>query len=385
MGRWWLSTVAIACVCALVGTPARAAQEAPAGVPAGEDAVKAVSKLFRVFGNRVGRHDKRALDQLSPDATLWLFGTTDPAMLEQQLRLRFQMTIVSVEDVQTHDDGSLTAVVSFAGFVGQKAYQTLMFTLVPAGDSYLITLVDHHEMRFPEEATVAGLSIAFGADGTFSIGETILEASDYLLITVDNQDARSHALALYAAGADRADPASLLAGNAAAPGQQAELATVRLDAGDYAVVDQAQQGLELATLTIATASGAEPSSPAATPGGSTETAEEVNGFPVYPGAELVLTRDVPPCPDDAGGFGICDAMVYAWRTGDAGDVVTAWYEAELAELGWTCGDKAGEHASATLFSYQTTCTNGTLSYQVVFQAAPDETLVMLGIPHGDSE
>jgi hypothetical protein len=127
------------------------------------------------------------------------------------------------------------------------------------------------------------------------------------------------------------------------------------------------------------ASAAGPATAVATP-----SAEDLDGFPIYPGARFVGQEAVPPCEEPASGYAVCDATVYTWRTGHRGDRVVAWYAEDQSGSGWTCGEQAGERADARALFVKTTCRNGEITVVVFIQANGKRTTIRVAVPAIDA-
>src|SRR5437870_1671662 len=67
----------------------------------------------------------------------------------------------------------------------------------------------------------------------------------------------------------------------------------------------------------------------------TPSRQELNGFPVYPGATFIESKTVPTCQDGQySGFSICNVKTYTWQVNATFDDISAFYRQDKSKSGW---------------------------------------------------
>lgn len=110
---------------------------------------------------------------------------------------------------------------------------------------------------------------------------------------------------------------------------------------------------------------------------------DINGFPVYPGAILIETKDYPPCTEGQySGYSICNAKAYTWQINANSDQVSVFYRQDQSKSGWICSGGGGSYDDMNNASGTTTCKKGNLTYGLFTDTKNGVSKIILSIPKG---
>lgn len=112
------------------------------------------------------------------------------------------------------------------------------------------------------------------------------------------------------------------------------------------------------------------------------TSEELNGFPVYPGAKFVEKRVIPftdTCTKDSPAFMMCGSITYSWTSNDA-DKVYDYYKNDPTGTGWKIGGSGGSFTDSQNYGFSAGIKNGNTVYLLNMSAENNKVGFSLAIP-----
>lgn len=222
---------------------AMATPELPAGTPADAATAERVTAAIENVLTCYNTGDFSGMAALFTAAGLLEeFGLTNPHDLEFLLVGGAPIELVSVSDVQVHDDGLLSAVVETA-FVGIQLDRERWF-LVESGEFLLVETTPALPVVAPEGAVTLDVTMV---DNAFELSQDTLPANTPLVFDVTNNGDYPHELILIQM-AQSASPDMLLtgeltfndigiyAGTFAEPGDSAQMVVLGLNPGLYYLI-----------------------------------------------------------------------------------------------------------------------------------------------------
>lgn len=96
------------------------------------------------------------------------------------------------------------------------------------------------------------------------------------------------------------------------------------------------------------------------------SSSDLNGFPIYPNSDFIKAIELSPCSEikEAVPPGSCDATSYTWKVKANFDQLKSFYSEDKSNSGWKCSGGAGGYTNADNATGVTSCTNGSLNYQL---------------------
>lgn len=113
-----------------------------------------------------------------------------------------------------------------------------------------------------------------------------------------------------------------------------------------------------------------------------QISNELNGFPVYPGATFTKKQIQPPCVEGQySGFSVCGSTTYLWNSKDDYDQISSWYREDKSGYGWKCSGGAGSYDGPRNSSGITSCKKDSLNYGLSLSTDTSKTEITLQIPY----
>ncbi len=113
--------------------------------------------------------------------------------------------------------------------------------------------------------------------------------------------------------------------------------------------------------------------------------EELNNFPIYPGAIFSAKEPPPPCSDEERQTSPkCNSIYYTWQTNDNFDQVWQWF-GQNSGSEWKCSGGAGGYGGPVNSSISTTCSKGNTKRMLFINSDKIKTEIILSVPIEDYE